>query len=80
MKPSNLWRHLREGIERLVGWIRPATNYMVTVCLGAAGILFARTFPSSNINEFVPQMFMASVFFFLMGLLLKILSSREDAG
>ena len=69
---GNWWRLFSE-------WVSPAINYFVTVCLGAAGILFARTFPSSDINDFVPAMLIGSMFFFLIGLLLKIFASRENA-
>lgn len=59
-----------------------ALNYLVTVCLGAAGILFARAFPSAYLDSVNFSMLAASITFFLVGLVLRLyphrVNSRQD--
>ena len=69
---GNLWKRFRGLIGRIVRWVSPANNYLITACLGAAGILFARAFPSSDIRQINPEMLGASVILFAIGLVLRI--------
>ena len=73
---------MRERISswtsRLQEWFRPGVNYLTAGCLGAAGILFTRAFPSSDFNDIAFDMLLASALFFLGGLLLRLFWGRED--
>ena len=66
--------------RQFYGWISPVAGYLVTVCLGASGILFARAVPSAYFEDFNLLMLLASGIFFLGGLLLRLFWGREDAG
>lgn len=79
MRFGNSWRNFRESIGWLVAWISPANGYLVTVCLGAAGILFARAFPSSDLRQVNYEMLGASAIVFVIGLMLRIYL-RDESG
>ena len=66
--------------RQLYGWVSPVAGYLVTACLGASGILFARAVSSGNFEDFNLRMMLASGVFFLGGLLLRLFWGREDAG
>ncbi len=66
--------------RQLYGWISPVAGYLVTACLGASGILFARAVSSGNFEDFNFRMMLASGVFFLGGLLLRLFWGREGVG
>ena len=66
-------------IDWIIEWISPANTYLVTVCLGAAGIFFARAFPTSDFRNFDGEMLAASALLFLIGLFLRIYL-RDESG
>ena len=79
MRLGDLGQYLLRLVAGLVRWISPANNYLVTVCLGASGIFFARAFPTSDIAEFGPKMLAASALLFFIGLALRIYL-RDESG
>ncbi len=79
MRFGNLWSRFRERIGWIAKWISPANGYLVTVCLGVAGILFARAFPSSDIRQVSYEMLGASAIVFVIGLMLRIYL-RDESG
>lgn len=66
--------------RQLYGWISPVASYLVTVCLGASGILFARAVPSAYFEDFNLLMLLASGIFFLGGLLLRLFWGARGCG
>lgn len=61
-----------------LNWTRGAIKSVVadfgTVCLGAAAILLTRALPANSFTDFDPGVLAATVFFVLLGVLLRAIA------